>query len=179
MGRALITEVIDALVQPPQPVVVLPSLFFLRRLPALSAPTEKYAMVDSVAKLRLEAAPESSQYGRKPKTWRRSPEADAVATAGRRCRRSRDHAAAVASAVIASVPSIAASTGVARTMGVTGITGVSGVTEGRPPGRIRAAPATAHVDPCGLAAMSTPEARPAGSVTGARPPTLQRSVAGA
>ena len=37
----LMTDVMEELVQPPQPVVVVPSLFFLRRLPFASAPTEK------------------------------------------------------------------------------------------------------------------------------------------
>ena len=45
----LMTEVMDELVQPPQPVVVVPSRFFLRRLPLESAPTEKYAIVDSTS----------------------------------------------------------------------------------------------------------------------------------
>ena len=37
----LVTEVIELLVQPPHPVVFVPLLFFLRRLPFASAPTEK------------------------------------------------------------------------------------------------------------------------------------------
>ncbi len=43
---ALMTRVMSALVQPAQPVVRLPLLSRFARLPALSAPTEKYAMVE-------------------------------------------------------------------------------------------------------------------------------------
>ena len=43
---ALMTAVIEELVQPPQPVVLVPSASFFLRLPFDVAPTEKYAMVD-------------------------------------------------------------------------------------------------------------------------------------
>ena len=43
---ALMTWVMLELVQPPHPVVLVPSASFFLRLPFAVAPTEKYAMVD-------------------------------------------------------------------------------------------------------------------------------------
>ena len=69
----LMTLVSLELVQPLQPTVVVPSLFFLTRAPVELAPTPKYAMVESFAQSSRVEVSDNSQYGRNPKISRRRP----------------------------------------------------------------------------------------------------------